>query len=405
MNENDGVKNENKPEDEVKAVFTDENIDSAVEDSFFDADNKKRGPRNFFSVPASGEDGEAEGEPENPEDESSDFESIMALIKGRTRGKVKPDSKKAGDAGKRLDADDDDADAGASVRTAGDEDDVNLDEEADGDAGEVYFDEDPEDEKPKNWLSELVHAKKGDRLYVLHEIISYILIFAVAFVAAIFINIYIFRISNVVGRSMNQTFHDGQTVFLSRLPYIFGTPKHGDVVIFDSHGDPRTFAKDWNDALKSNALVKLFQKDKTVNEDDHDFYIKRVIGVAGDAIRIHDNKVWRAKISDLGSEYAQVTALYKEYAENPSSEGGQKYIELWQAIANLPLDETVWEALDEPYVNPAETPNYTSWEGRCWIVPEKHMFVMGDNRNHSTDGRYFGIRPYSCILGRVLGNY
>ena len=162
MNDNDGVKNENKPEDEVKVVFTDENIDSAVEDSFFDADNKKRGPRDFFSVPASGEDGEAEGEPDNQEDDSSDFEEFMALIRKRKSGKGKTDSKEAGGAGKRLDADDDDADAGASVRTAGDEDDVNLDEEADGDAGEVYFDEDPEDEKPKNWLSELVHAKKGD---------------------------------------------------------------------------------------------------------------------------------------------------------------------------------------------------------------------------------------------------
>ena len=88
MNDNDGVKNENKPEDEVKVVFTDENIDSAVEDSFFDADNKKRGPRDFFSVPASGEDGEAEGEPDNPEDDSSDFEEFMALIRKRKSGKT-----------------------------------------------------------------------------------------------------------------------------------------------------------------------------------------------------------------------------------------------------------------------------------------------------------------------------
>ena len=177
------------------------------------------------------------------------------------------------------------------------------------------------------------------------------------------------------------------------------------MVIFDSHGDERTFAKDWNDAIKSNAIVKLFKKTTVTNEDEHDFYIKRVIGVAGDAIRIHDGKVWRAKISDLGSEYTEVVTLYDEYSADASSEGGQRYMELWQAIANLPLDGTVWEALDEPYVNPNEVPKYDSWEGRCWIVPEKHMFVMGDNRNHSTDGRYFGIRPYNCILGKVLGNH
>ncbi|MBP5766898.1 MAG: signal peptidase I [Clostridia bacterium] len=382
MDEN--VMNGNNPEEPVEVIFTEEDIESAVEDSFFDAKN------------------EAEAAAAEAGDEViSNLEKGLAAAERTVRDELD-------DGEERLDADVDNDETFSEImnliasrkRKGKTVDEPEEDEEPEEDDSEEN-----EEEQPKTWLGLLVHAKKGDKLYVLHEIISYILIFAIAFVAAIFINIYIFRISNVVGSSMKQTFHDGQTVFLSRLPYIFGSPQHGDVVIFDSHGDERTFAKDWNDAIKSNAIVKLFKKTTVTNEDEHDFYIKRVIGVAGDAIRIHDGKVWRAKISDLGSEYTEVVTLYDEYSADPSSEGGQRYMELWQAIANLPLDGTVWEALDEPYVNPNEVPKYDSWEGRCWIVPEKHMFVMGDNRNHSTDGRYFGIRPYNCILGKVLGNH
>ena len=36
------------------------------------------------------------------------------------------------------------------------------------------------------------------------------------------------------------------------------------------------------------------------------------------------------------------------------------------------------------------------------IVWDKHLFVIGDNREHSIDSRDFGIIPYKDIIGKVI---
>jgi len=58
------------------------------------------------------------------------------------------------------------------------------------------------------------------------------------------------------------------------------------------------------------------------------------------------------------------------------------------------------EGLNEPYLD-QNTLGHMSKQ----LVPEEHLFVLGDNRACSNDSRYFGMVPYESILGKAWVRY
>ncbi len=57
--------------------------------------------------------------------------------------------------------------------------------------------------------------------------------------------------------------------------------------------------------------------------------------------------------------------------------------------------------LEEPYLPEPWTANNTAFEGHEQVVPGRAYFVLGDNRNHSSDSRSFGYIKREAILGKA----
>ena len=118
-------------------------------------------------------------------------------------------------------------------------------------------------------------------------------------------------------------------------------------------------------------------------------FVKRVIGVSGDVIRIVDKKVYvNGKLLKEPYVRFQSSAIFplRDNFPPPASE-----------INELPA---AW-GLDPNWAR--EMPNYIHKDGLH--VPKGFLFVMGDNRDDSLDSRFWGFVPVQNVVGEPLFVY
>lgn len=117
--------------------------------------------------------------------------------------------------------------------------------------------------------------------------------------------------------------------------------------------------------------------------DPSQHYVKRVIGLPGDHIRLLNKMVFVNDVP-LDESYAvHVNGDRDAYRDNFPSErdiSGQV--------------ETQWRSEMRRHLVNGEL-----------VVPQGEYFVMGDNRDHSADSRYWGFVPRDNIVGRPLVIY
>ena len=193
------------------------------------------------------------------------------------------------------------------------------------------------------------HARGRGALRFARELLETVVLTLIIFLA-VRANITMYRVD---GTSMTPTLHDGAYLIVNKtvyfhfdknaltnwLPgpdnndrdvaYFFHQPQRGDIVVL-------------NPPISTNKP-----------------YIKRVIGLAGDRIAVHDGKVY---------------------------------------VNDVPLDE--------PYIS--GPPLYRYPQGAVngeYTVPEGHVFVLGDNRNNSQDSHTFHAVPLDSIVGQALVIY
>lgn len=164
--------------------------------------------------------------------------------------------------------------------------------------------------------------------------------------------------------SMKPTILEGDRIFVNKLAYDLKVP-------FTSLRLAR-----WDNPTRGEIVV-FFSPENGIR------MVKRVIGVPGDRIEMRDNRL-----------YVNGTTL--DY-EKPSTDwtsivGADPWIEYAEEELPGAPHPVMWSPLKSAKRNVLP-----------FVVPENHLFVMGDNRDNSYDSRFFGFVHRDRVVGRAIG--
>jgi signal peptidase I len=130
--------------------------------------------------------------------------------------------------------------------------------------------------------------------------------------------------------------------------------------------------------------TKVFDVDDPVSGDvmvfipphKDEYYIKRVIGTPGDTVR-YENKV-----------------LYLNGVE-----------QVQEFVAQMPPNRPEYQVFNEVISGQSHMIHRSPFQGagvQEWVVPEGMYFMMGDNRDRSSDSRFWGFVPQENIVGKAF---
>lgn len=211
--------------------------------------------------------------------------------------------------------------------------------------------------------------------------------FVFAIVIAIFLRSVAYEPFTIPSGSMKPNLLVGDFLFVSKFSYgfskysvpygrylpfdgriFFSKPKRGDIAVFKFPGDNKTD------------------------------YIKRIIGLPGDTVRISEGSILINEIKISRKKTGKFEDMHRNgYMErfdlyNETMDSGKEY---------LVIDDIAFDGIIGPY-NSNET-QFDVNNTMNYTVPEGHYFVMGDNREHSSDSRIMsqvGYVPEINLVGK-----
>lgn len=215
-----------------------------------------------------------------------------------------------------------------------------------GNGEDIIFLAPEEDEAEGAPPQEEADGKKKEKPSLFSELFDCFETFCYALVLMMILFVFVFRFVTVNGTSMINTLHHEDKLIISDMFY---SPETGDIVVLDAS---EHFA------------------DK--------YIIKRVIATGGQRVEINFEE-WTVKVDGQTLE--------------------ESYVDKSLVGTDEDMKTDVW-------INTSENVERTMVNGALTVasftVPEDMVFVMGDNRNGSSDGRMVGFLEEDRILGRVL---
>jgi signal peptidase I len=130
--------------------------------------------------------------------------------------------------------------------------------------------------------------------------------------------------------------------------------------------------------------TKVFEMDEPKNGDvmvfipphEDEYFIKRVIGIPGDRVRYQDKTLYINDEKQSQVFVAQIPPDKPRYLVYSESLGDVEHL-----IHRNPYRDT--RSLE-------------------WVIPEGYYFMMGDNRDQSSDSRYWGMASEENIVGKAI---
>ncbi|MBI1239302.1 MAG: signal peptidase I [Alphaproteobacteria bacterium] len=198
-----------------------------------------------------------------------------------------------------------------------------------------------------------------------------------ALLIALVIRTFLFQPFNIPSSSMVNTLLIGDFLFVSK--YSYGYSKHS--LPFS----PGLFSGRIFEAAPERGDVAVFK----LPSDNSTDYIKRVIGLPGDRIQMIEGVLY------INGEPVKLERI-EDYVETNSQ--GEPIRSVPRYLETLPNGVT-HQVLDEQVNGPYDNTG-------VYVVPDGHYFMMGDNRDNSTDSRVPGPRgvgfvPAENLVGRA----